>query len=100
MNSIVLKKKNLWNVFFKEGYKFKKDNNKGKDNKLRPKGGVSKKQKFLGECFNRGKQGHKSSECRLVMPQKYPRIFIIILLYIPGIKLSQTWVFPRKLINC
>ena len=33
-------------------------------------------------------------------PQKYPRIFIIILLYIPGIKLSQAWVFPGKLINC
>ena len=32
--------------------KFKKGNNKGKDTKLGPKGGVSKKQKFLGKCFN------------------------------------------------
>ena len=45
--------------------KFKKGNNKGKDTKLGPKGGVSKKQKFLGKCFNYGKQGHKSSDCRL-----------------------------------
>ena len=45
--------------------KFKKANNKGKDTKLGPKGGVSKKQKFLGKCFNCGKQGHKSSNCRL-----------------------------------
>ena len=35
--------------------KFKKGNNKGKDTKLGPKGGVSKKQKFLGKCFNCGK---------------------------------------------
>ena len=45
--------------------KFKKGNNKGKDTKLGPKGGVSKKQKFLGKCFNCGKQGHKYSDCRL-----------------------------------
>ena len=38
-----------------ESSKFKKDNNKGKDTKLGPKGGVSKKQKFLGKCFNCGK---------------------------------------------
>ena len=44
--------------------KFKKGNNKGKDTKLGPKGRVSKKKKFLGKCFNCGKQGHKSSECR------------------------------------
>ena len=35
--------------------KFKKANNKGKDAKLGPKEGVSKKQKFLGKCFNCGK---------------------------------------------
>ncbi|MCR2848060.1 hypothetical protein KN825_16105 [Weizmannia coagulans] len=29
-----------------------------------PKEGISKKQKFLGKCFNCNKQGHKSSECR------------------------------------
>ena len=45
--------------------KFKKDNNKGKDTKLGPKGGVYKKQKFLGKCFNCGKQGHRSSDCKL-----------------------------------
>ena len=45
--------------------KFKKGNNKRKCTKLRPKGGVSKKQKFLRKCFNCGKQGHKSSDCRL-----------------------------------
>ena len=45
--------------------KFKKANNKGKDTKLGPKGGVSKKQKILGICFNCGKQGHKPSDCRL-----------------------------------
>ena len=35
--------------------KFKKANNKGKVTKLGPKGGVSKKQKFIGKCFNYGK---------------------------------------------
>ena len=45
--------------------KFKKGNNKGKGTKLGPKGGVSKKKKFLGKCFNYGKQGHKSSYYRL-----------------------------------
>ena len=42
-----------------------KNHNKGMSSKLGPKGGVSKKQKFLGKCFNCGKQGHKSSYCRL-----------------------------------
>ena len=45
--------------------KFKKANNKGKDTKLGPKGEVSKKQKFIGKCFNYGKQGHKFYDCRL-----------------------------------
>ena len=40
--------------------KFKKANNKGKSGMLRPKWGISKKQKFQGKCFNCGKQGHKS----------------------------------------
>ena len=48
-----------------QGSKFKKRNNKGKGTKLGPKGGVFKKQKFIGKCFNYGKQGHKSSDCRL-----------------------------------
>ena len=46
-----------------QGSKTKK-HNKGKGYKLGPKGGVSKKQKFLGKCFSCGKQGHKSSDCR------------------------------------
>ena len=50
--------------------KFKKANNKGKDTKLGPKGGVSKKQKFQGKCFNYGKQGHKSLDCRLAKRNK------------------------------
>ena len=48
-----------------QGSKFKKGNNKGKDTKLGPKGGVFKKQKFIKKCFNCGKQGHRSSDCRL-----------------------------------
>ena len=45
--------------------KFKKANNKGKDTKMGPKGGVSKEKKFLGKCFNCGKQGQKSYDCSL-----------------------------------
>ena len=45
--------------------KFKKANNKGKCSKLGPKGGISKKQKFEGKCFNYRKEDHKSSDCRL-----------------------------------
>ena len=43
----------------------KKQHNKGKGSKFGPKGGVSKKNKFQGKCFNCGKQGHKSSDYRL-----------------------------------
>ena len=45
--------------------KSKKTFIKGKCSKLGPKGKVSKKQKFLGKCFNNGKQGHKSFDYRL-----------------------------------
>ena len=45
--------------------KFKKANNKGKDSKLGPKGGISKKQKFQRKCFNYGKECYKSSDCKL-----------------------------------
>ena len=48
-----------------QGSKFKKADNKGKGMKLGPKGGVSKKLKFQGKCFNCRKQGHKSTNCRL-----------------------------------
>ena len=47
-----------------QDYLFKKVNNKGKGNKLGPKGGISKKQKYQGKCFNSGKQGHKSLDCK------------------------------------
>ena len=50
--------------------KFKKGNNKEKGTKLEPKGGVSKKQKFLGKYFNYGKQGHRSSDYRLAKRNK------------------------------
>ncbi|XP_062086684.1 uncharacterized protein LOC133792745 [Humulus lupulus] len=33
--------------------------------KLGTKGGIAKKPKFQGKCFNCGKMGHKSSECKL-----------------------------------
>ncbi|KAL5582162.1 hypothetical protein UlMin_014604 [Ulmus minor] len=49
--------------------KFKK-NKSNKGPKLGPKGGVSKKQKFQGKCFNCDKIGHKSSECRLPKKNK------------------------------
>ena len=48
----------------------KKATTKGKGTKLGPKGGVFKKQKFIGKCFNCGKQGHKSSDCRLPKKNK------------------------------
>ena len=48
-----------------QGSKFKKANNKGKGSKLGPKGGISKKQKFQGKCFNCEKQVHKFLDCRL-----------------------------------
>ena len=51
-----------------QGSKFKKGNNKGKGTKLGPKGGVFKKQKFIGKCFNCGKQGHKSSD--YILPKR------------------------------
>ncbi|KAL5557276.1 hypothetical protein UlMin_039512 [Ulmus minor] len=49
--------------------KFKK-NKSSKRLKLGPKGGVSKKQKFQGKCFNCDKIDHKSSECRLLKKNK------------------------------
>ena len=50
--------------------KFKKANNRGKNSKLRPKGGIYKKQKFQWKCFNYGKQCHKSVDCRLLKRNK------------------------------
>ncbi|RVW62815.1 Retrovirus-related Pol polyprotein from transposon TNT 1-94 [Vitis vinifera] len=50
--------------------KAKTNNNKGKGSMLGPKGGISKKPKFQGKCFNCGKQGHKSVDCRLPKKNK------------------------------
>ncbi|WJZ95257.1 hypothetical protein VitviT2T_014041 [Vitis vinifera] len=50
--------------------KAKTNNNKGKGSKLGPKRGISKKPKFQGKCFNCGKQGHKSVDCRLPKKNK------------------------------
>ena len=35
-----------------------------------PKGGIGKKQKFQGKCFNCDKMGHKASDCRLPKKKK------------------------------
>ena len=48
--------------------KFKKRTTKGVI--LGPKGGISKKQKFQGKCFNCDKMGHKAAECRLPRKNK------------------------------
>ena len=46
--------------------------NKGKDSKLRPQGGVGKKQnaQFLGRCFNCDKVGQRSADFRKPLRQK------------------------------
>lgn len=46
----------------------KKEKKTQSGSKLGPKGGISKKPKFNGKCYNCNKEGHKSSECR--MPRK------------------------------
>ena len=42
--------------------KFKKRTTKGVN--LEPKGGISRKQKFQGKCFNCDMMGHKAADCR------------------------------------
>ncbi|XP_060667269.1 uncharacterized protein LOC132799455 [Ziziphus jujuba] len=37
----------------------------GMSSKLGPKGGISKKAKFQGKCFNYDKMGHRAADCRL-----------------------------------
>ena len=70
--------------------KFKKANNKGKDSKLGPKGGISKKQKFQGKCFNCGKQSHKSLDCRLPKRNKPKKANVVdgITKDVPNINLT------------
>ena len=65
--------------FMKHGQssKFKKANNKGKGGKLGPNGGISKKQKFQGKCFNCWKQGHKYLECRLPKRNKPKEVNVV-----------------------
>ena len=60
-----------------QGSKFKKSKNKRKDTKLGPKGGVSKKLKFQGKCFNYQKQGHKSTDCRLPKRNKPKEVNVV-----------------------
>ena len=38
---------------------------------------MSKKEKFQGKCFNRGKQGHKSSDCRLPKRNKHKEANVV-----------------------
>ncbi|XP_060668919.1 uncharacterized protein LOC132800037 [Ziziphus jujuba] len=37
----------------------------GKDSRLEPKGGISKKAKFQGKCCNCDKMGHRVAKCKL-----------------------------------
>ena len=64
-------------VEYGQNSKFKKASNKGKGSKLGPKEGVSKKQKFLGKCFNYGKQGHKSFDCKLPKRNKHKEANVV-----------------------
>ena len=60
-----------------QGFKFKNANNKGKYTKFGPKGRVYKKLKFQGKCFNRGKQGPKSADCRLPKRNKPKEVNVV-----------------------
>ena len=42
-----------------------KKNNSSRRSKMGPNGGISKKQKFQGKCFNCDKVGHKVTNCKL-----------------------------------
>ena len=53
----------LWNMV--KVPNSKKPTTKGRTLSWDLKGEISKKQKLSGKCFNYGKQGHKSSDCKL-----------------------------------
>ena len=78
----------------------KRQHNKGKSSKLEPKGGVSKKQNFQGKCFNCGKQGHKSSDCRLPKRNKPKEANVVdgITKYVFNIDLTIV-IFEMKLVG-
>ena len=65
-----------------QSFKFNKGNNKGKDTKLAPKGGVSKMKKFIGKCFNSKQTDHplvikkkKKKKKMLQLWEARPQIF-------------------------
>ena len=80
--------------------KFKKVNNKRKSRKLGHKGGISKKQKFQGKCFNCEKQGHKSSDCRLLKRSKPKEVNVVddITKYVSNIDFT-TIIFEANLVG-
>ena len=55
--------------------KFKKKTSIGFN--LRPKGGISKKHKFQGKCFNCNKMGHKAVNCRLPKKNKNKEAYVM-----------------------
>ena len=55
--------------------KFKKKTSKGFN--LGPKGGISKKHKFQGKCFNCDKMGHKAANCKLPKKNKNKEAYVM-----------------------
>ena len=65
----------LWNMV--KVPSSKKATTKEKALSWEQKGGVFKKQKFTGKCFNCGKQGYKSSDCRLPKRNKLKKANVV-----------------------